>query len=80
MNFVDLKLTINVDFGIMTEDQYKEFVAFFSKRFGAEEIINNKALIECLDLDARPFAVTRIKSPIFNGNKEISLAEIDTIC
>lgn len=80
MNFVDLKLTINVDFGTMAEDQYKEFVSFFSKHFGTEEKINNKELIEYLDLDARPFAISSIKSPIFNGNKEISYAEIDIIC
>ena len=80
MNFVDLKLTINVDFGTMTEDQYKEFVEFFSKRFGTEEKINNKELIEYLDLDARPFAVASIKSPIFNGKELVSYAEIDILC
>lgn len=79
MEFVDLKLTINVSFATMTMDQYKRLESFFS-RMPDDSPINNEELIKFLALDKRPLAVTSIQKPKINPNELISNAEINLIC
>lgn len=79
MEFVDLKLTINVSFATMTMDQYKRLESFFN-RMPDDSPINNEELIKFLSLDKRPLAVTSIQRPTNIPNELISNAEINLIC
>ena len=79
MEFVQLKLTIDVELGTMTKEQYKEFAHFFKHHFLNSKQLDNSYIIDKLDLDKRPFFVTEFKEPKSN-DKLINLAEIKIIC
>jgi len=82
MEFIDLKLTIEVSFATMTREQYLQFSEFFKREFGQEKPIDNQKLIDYLALDKRPFRVASIENPILKGDLEdnIKNAEIEIIC
>jgi hypothetical protein len=82
MDFVDVKLTIDVQFSTMTMEQYNEFVEFFQNYFTDPNPINNKKVIDYLSLDKRPMHVARISAPKWNENDDSHIlnSEIDIIC
>lgn len=79
MKFVDVKVTINVDFGTMTLDQYKEFSKNFEKHIYARTQVPTSEIMESLDLDKRPFYVTSLTN-VETTDALIDNAEINFVC
>lgn len=79
MDFVDLKVTINVTFAPMTIQQYNQLESFFN-RMPDDSPVSNEELIKFLSLDKRPLAVTSIQRPKPDPNELVSNAEINLIC
>lgn len=80
MKFIDVKLTIDVSFGTMTEDQYKDFIKFFKENFGKNEPIDNKKVIDYLSLDKRPFHISSYGLQDDEENENIKNSEINIVC
>lgn len=80
MEFVDVKVTIDVSFGIMTEGQYNEFVEFFKRSFNQNKQIENNQIIDFLALDKRPFFVSEISGALNDDDHEIKIAKIELKC
>lgn len=79
MEFIDVKVTIDVDFGTMTIEQYQEFISVFEDHFLNRKQVSNKDIFEKLDLDKRPFFVTSLKN-IEKKGRLIQNAEINFKC
>ena len=80
MDFVDLKVNINVDFGTMTREQANEFISFFMDHLLNSKQVTNEDIFNKLDLDKRPFYVTTISQPKKENDNLIQNAEINFVC
>lgn len=81
MEFVQVKVSIDVDFGTMTKDQYKEFLKEFEEDFLNRKQISNQKIMDALDLDKRPFFVSRIEEPRADEPEDaIEHATIEFVC
>lgn len=70
MEFIDFSLRIDVNFGIMTREQYSEFTGSLLKIL-RENPVDNKKLIDFLSIDKRPFALAEIQYPTQDEHSNI---------